>query len=48
MPQVLGLAFSKSIKLYVKDEKEAKNWQWPMQLQKVIDKEYLNIRVVGE
>ena len=45
-PQALALAFPKQIRLYTKAE-EAKQWDWPIQLQKAMGQEYLKIRVVG-
>ncbi len=36
MSQALALAFPKQIRLYVKDELEAKTWDWPVQLQKAL------------
>jgi hypothetical protein len=47
MPQAMALAFPKSIRLYVKDEVEAQNWDWALQLQKALGQEYLKIRPVG-
>jgi hypothetical protein len=47
MPQAVALAFPRQVRLYVKDEQEAKKWDWPMQLQKSLDQEYLKIRPVG-
>lgn len=48
MPQAVALAFPKKVRLYIKDDCEAKTWQWPLQLQKTLGKEYLQIRQVGE
>lgn len=47
-PQALALAFPTPIRLYVKDEQEAKNWAWPLQLQAALGQEYVKIRQVGE
>ena len=47
-PQALALAFPKQVRLYVKDEAEARRWEWPLQLQKALGQEYLTIRPVGE
>ncbi len=44
MPQALALAFPRKVHLYVKDDTEAKAWDWPMQLQKALGQEYLQIR----
>jgi hypothetical protein len=48
MPQAIALAFPRQIRLYVKDDAEAKAWSWPMSLQKSLGKEYLVIRVAQE
>jgi hypothetical protein len=47
-PQALALAFPKSIRLYVKDDAEAKAWEWPLALQKALGKEFLKIRRVDD
>jgi hypothetical protein len=47
LPQALALAFPRPIRLYVKDEAEAKKWDWPLQLQQRLGGEYLKIRQVG-
>jgi hypothetical protein len=48
MPQAVALAFPRKLRLYVKDDAEAKAWEWPMQLQKALGQDYLQIRRVGE
>jgi hypothetical protein len=48
MPQALALSFPRKVRLYVKDDAEAKTWEWPMRLQKALGQEYLRIRQVGE
>jgi hypothetical protein len=48
VPQALALAFPRKVRLYVKDDAEAKAWEWPMRLQKALGQEYLQIRRVGE
>ena len=48
MPQAVALAFPRKVRLYVKDDAEAKAWDWPMQLQKALGQEYLQIRRVSE
>jgi hypothetical protein len=48
MPQAVALAFPRKVRLYVKDDAEAKTWDWPMQLQKALGQEYLQIRRVRE
>jgi hypothetical protein len=47
MPQAIALAFPRKVRLYVKDDAEAKAWEWPMQLQKALGQEYLQIRRVA-
>jgi hypothetical protein len=48
MPQAVALALPRKIRLYVKDDAEAKAWDWPMQLEKALGREDLQIRQVGE
>jgi hypothetical protein len=48
MPQALALAFPKKVRVYVEDDAEAKNWDWPVQLQKELGQEYLQVRKVGK
>jgi cephalosporin-C deacetylase-like acetyl esterase len=48
MPQAVALAFPRQVRIYVKDDEEAKAWEWPVQLQKALGKEYLQVRTVGE
>jgi hypothetical protein len=48
MPQAMALAFPRKLRLYVKDDEEARAWEWPLQLQKALGEEYLQIRKVGE
>ncbi|HJZ94575.1 MAG TPA: prolyl oligopeptidase family serine peptidase [Gemmataceae bacterium] len=47
-PQALALAMPKPVKLYVKDEAAARAWAWPLELQKALGTESLQVRVVGE
>jgi dienelactone hydrolase len=47
LPQALALASSRPIRLYVKTPEEAKNWDWPIQVQKALGKNSLQIRVVS-
>jgi hypothetical protein len=44
VPQAVALAFPRPVMLYVKDDEEAKAWEWPMALQKALGKEYVKIR----
>ncbi|MBY0528518.1 MAG: prolyl oligopeptidase family serine peptidase [Gemmataceae bacterium] len=52
MPQAMALGMTKEIRLYVKDDAEAKAWDWALQLQKSLipdpKKETLKIRAVGK
>lgn len=48
VPQAMALAFPTPIRLYVKDDQEAKNWAWPLQLQTALGQEYLKIRQVPD
>jgi hypothetical protein len=48
MPQAVALAFPRQINLYVKDDAEAKAWEWPLELQKSLGQEYLQIRKDGK
>jgi hypothetical protein len=48
MPQALALAFPRQIRVYVKDDAEAKAWSWPINLQNSLGQEYLTIRVVHD
>lgn len=48
MPQALALALPRQVRLYVKDAAEARQWQWPVQLQEALGGKALQIRQVGE
>lgn len=48
MAQAMALAFPRKIRLYVKDDEEAKAWEWPVALQKKLGKDYLQIRKVPQ
>jgi dienelactone hydrolase len=48
MPQAVALVFPRKVRLYVKDDAEAKTWDWPIQLQKALGQEYLQIRRVAD
>jgi hypothetical protein len=45
MPQAVGLAFPRPVRVYVKAEAQA--WDWPLQLQQALGGDYLKIRPVG-
>jgi dienelactone hydrolase len=48
MPQALALARPTQVRLYVKNDDEAKNWAWPLQLQKAFGEKSLQLRIVGD
>ena len=48
LPQAVALAFPRPVRLYVKDEAEAKEFAWPLQLQQALGQESLKIRPVGD
>ncbi len=48
MPQALALAFPKAIRLYVRTPADAQAWDWPLQLQKSLGKNHLQLRVVAQ
>jgi hypothetical protein len=48
MPQAVALAFPRQIRLHVKDEAEAKPWEWPLRLQTALGHEYLQVQAEGE
>jgi hypothetical protein len=48
VPQALALASPRPIRLYVKNAEEARKWDWPMQMQKALGRNSLQIRVVSE
>jgi len=51
MPQAMALAFPRPIRVYIEQDAEARQWDWPVQLQKALGKEdkdeYLKIRKVS-
>ena len=48
MPQALALAFPRKVRLYVKDDAEAKAWDWPLRVQAAAGGKGLAVKVVGE
>jgi dienelactone hydrolase len=48
IPQALALAHPRPIKLYLEREEEKQAFRWPLELQKGLGKESLQIRVVGK
>jgi hypothetical protein len=48
MPQTIALAFPRSMRLYLRDDTEATAWSWPLELQKALGQQYLQIRRIGE
>jgi hypothetical protein len=47
LPQAVALSFPRQMRLYVKDEEEAKAWEWPLQLQRALGQTFLTVRHVG-
>jgi dienelactone hydrolase len=47
-PQALAMAVPRPVKLYVKDEAEAKAFAWALDLQMALGTESIQVRVVGE
>jgi hypothetical protein len=41
MPQAVALAFPRPVRLHVKEEAEARAWDWPIRLQQALGEEYL-------
>lgn len=48
MPQAMALAFPHKIRIYVKDDAEARQWDWPQELQQALGQEPLKIRKVAD
>ncbi len=48
MPQALALALPRQVKLNVKDDAEAKEWDWALRLQAALGEKGIQIRRVGE
>ncbi|HEY7327721.1 MAG TPA: prolyl oligopeptidase family serine peptidase [Gemmataceae bacterium] len=48
VPQAVALAFPRKVRLYVKDDTEARTWEWAMQMQRALGQEYSQIRRVEE
>jgi len=48
LPQAVALSFPRQIRLYVKDEAEARAWDWPLQLQRSLGETFVTIRPVGD
>jgi dienelactone hydrolase len=44
MPQAVALALPRPVRLYVKEDAEARAWAWPLALQKALGTEFLRIR----
>jgi cephalosporin-C deacetylase-like acetyl esterase len=47
-PQALAMMVPRSVKLFVKDETEAKAFSWALDLQKALGKDSIQVRIVGE
>jgi hypothetical protein len=48
MPQAMALAFPRQVRLYVRNEVEARSWDWPLELQRALGQEHLKLRTVGD
>jgi hypothetical protein len=48
MPQALALALPTPVRVFVKDEADAKAWDWAIQIDHLLGKEALKIRQVGD
>jgi dienelactone hydrolase len=48
MPQALALTLPRDLRLYVKDEANARAWDWPVRLQQMLGRGSLKIRVIGD
>src|SRR5262249_14557189 len=48
MPQAVALAAPRKVRINVKDNAEAKAWDWPLQLQKALGQASLEVRRRGE
>src|SRR5204863_7628421 len=48
LPQAVALSFPRQVRLYVKDDVEAKAWEWPLQLQRALGQTFLTVRQVGD
>jgi hypothetical protein len=48
VPQAVALALPRELRLHVKDEEQARAWDWPRQLQKALGGEALRILITGE
>jgi dienelactone hydrolase len=46
VPQTLALVAPRKVVLYTNHDDEAKNWDWPLQLQRTLGKDFLTIRKV--
>jgi hypothetical protein len=47
LPEAVALA-GRPVRLYVKDEAEAKAWDWTLKLQQALGRDDIKVRVVGE
>jgi hypothetical protein len=48
LPQAVALASPRPVRIYVKNETEAKPWEWPQQVQQALGQRPLTVRTVGE
>jgi hypothetical protein len=47
-PQAVALAFPREVRLHVKNEEQARAWEWPLHLQKALGREHLRVEITGE
>jgi hypothetical protein len=48
MPQAVALCSPRNVRLYVKDDAEARAWAWTERLQQALGKDYVQVRRVAE
>ena len=48
IPQAVALAHPKNVKLYARDARAAEAWAWPLELQKALGGQTLQVRVAGD
>jgi dienelactone hydrolase len=48
MPQAVALALPRPVRIHVRDAAEAAAWEWPLQLERHLGQDHLQIRQVGE
>jgi hypothetical protein len=48
LPQAVALAFPHRVHIYVRGQNESAHWQWPLQLQKLLNQEHVKLRIVPQ